>query len=492
MIQICVSLTERTVADLTARMEELAGRADLFEVRADMLDDLDLLAILRAKTEPILFTCRSTAEGGQWRWDETQRRRILLEAVKRGFDYVDVELASGFTEVIEEKRGRGLILSHHDLEGTPADLESIYRRMAEAGADVAKIAVTPSSISDVGRLLAFADEVSSRGDGPPLVPIAMGPLGIITRLVGGRYKAPLTFASRRVGKGSAPGQLPLDLMLDVYRVHEVTRETRIYGILGTNVLNSLSPLLHNSAFEAAGLDAIYVPLQVDDLVAFIGALPALGLSGFSVTRPFKEEILSYLKHRDDEVLASGSANTVVVEPDGLRGATTDGQGVVGPLSRHVDLAGARAVIVGAGGAARAAARALVDAGARVTVLARNAESAARVAEVASCESGSLAEIDRHSWDVLVNATPVGSGSLSHETPVPAILHQPGSVVLDMVYDPLETILLQDARAAAATAIGGLEMLVAQALPQFEIFTGVPAPAEAMEEVAARLVGDPEA
>jgi len=491
MIQICVSLAERTVTDLTARMGELAGRADLIEVRADVLDDLDLLAILRAKTEPLLFTCRSTAEGGHWRWDETQRRRILLEAVKRGYDYVDVELASGFTEVIEEKRGRGLVLSHHDLEETPADLESIYRRMAEARADVAKIAVTPKSISDVGRLLAFADEVS-RGSGPPLVAVAMGPLGVITRLVGGRYKAPFTFASARVGRSSAPGQLPVDLMLDVYRVHEVSRETKVYGILGTSVLNSLSPLLHNSAFEATGLDAIYVPLQVDDLVAFIGALPALGLAGFSVTRPFKEEILSYLKHRDEEVVASGSANTVVVEPDGLRGASTDGQGVSGPLSRHIEIEGTRAVIVGSGGAARAAARALVEKGAKVTVLARNAESAARVAEVAGCKSGSLAEIDRHSWDVLINATPVGSGDLSHESPVPAILHQPGSVVLDMIYDPLDTILLQDARAAAATTIRGLEMLVAQALPQFEIFAGIPAPVETMEEVAARLAGDPEA
>jgi 3-dehydroquinate dehydratase/shikimate dehydrogenase len=487
MLQICVSLTEASIEGVIRGMARLAGRADLIEVRADLLEDMDLLAILRAKTEPLLFTCRSPAEGGGWGGGETQRRRVLLEAVKRGFDYVDVELAAGFTEVIAEKAGRGLVLSHHDLSGTPENLADIYDRMRGLGADVAKIVTTPHSIADVGRLLEFAAH-TSKGDGPPLVPIAMGPLGLITRLVAGRYGSPFTYASAAAGAEAAPGQLPVDLMADVYRVRQVSAATKVYGVLGTHVVTSLSPLLHNTAFEAAGVDAIYVPLQAETLDAFLAALPALGLSGFSVTRPYKEQILPHLQKVDHPAMACGSVNTVNVEAGELYGSTTDGPGLVTSLSKHIDVAGKRVVVIGAGGAARAAAQALLGQGAHVTLLARRRQSAEIAAGVLDCAFGDLAEIADHPWDILINATPVGSGHLAHESPVPAILHQPGTVVLDMVYDPLETILLQDARAVAATTIGGLEMLIAQAAPQFELWTGQPVPTEAMESAAAELVG----
>ena len=132
MTQICVSLTEETTAGVVERMQELSGIADLFEVRADLVLDLDLLTILRAKTRPIMLTCRAESEGGRLADDDPRRRMMLLEAVKRGFDYVDVEYRSAFTDVMVEKAGRGLVVSYHDLKGTPEDLDGL-RSMARAG-----------------------------------------------------------------------------------------------------------------------------------------------------------------------------------------------------------------------------------------------------------------------------------------------------------------------------------------------------------------------
>jgi len=478
MIQICVTLTEPSVVALIDRMADLTGRADMFEIRADCLEKLDLLTILRARTEPLLFTCRSAEQGGRWEGEEERRRMVLLEAVRRGFDYVDVEYESRFMEVVAEKTGRGLVLSHHDLQGVPEDLDELYSEMREMGADVVKIAVTPRSMTEVGRFLAFANRIA-QGGGPPLVPIAMGPLGVVSRVIAGRYRAPFTFAAPEAGAEAAPGQIPLDEMLEVYRAGRVGPATKLFGVLGSDVSRSLSPRLHNAAFDAAGEDAVYVPFSSPSLDPFLTALPALEVAGFSVTIPFKQEIIGHLQKLDEVASAAGSVNTVVVKDGKLHGSSTDGAGVVAALEGRIALADAETVILGAGGAARAAARALVDAGSRVTLLARDPARAAVVADALGCAWGNLAHVAGCKWDLLLNATPVGSGELADESPLPAELHRQGSVVLDMVYEPRETPLLRDARAAGAVAVGGLDMLIAQAARQFETWTGKPAPLDAM-------------
>jgi len=483
--QICVSLTEPTTKFVIDRMAALAGQADLFEVRGDLVSDLDLLEILRARTRPLVFACRPVAEGGRWDDGESRRRMVLLEAVKRGFDYVDVEYKSDFMDVAMEKAGRGLIVSYHDLQGTPDDLDGLYARMCDRGADVVKIAVTPRSVADVGRLLELAARAGARGS-KPLIAIAMGPLGIVTRLIGGRYGAPFLYASATAGAESASGQLPAREMADVYRVRDVTTATRVYGILGGTARRSLSPLIHNRAFAARGIDAVYVPLQAEALEPFLRALPGLDLSGFSVTRPYKVEILPHLHEVEEQAALCGSVNTVVVHEGTLRGSTTDGIGVVAPLKKRGELKGKAVVIVGAGGAARAAAFALRRKGARVTLAARNPGQAAEAAAATGCGHAALADLSKQAWDILINATPVGSAAAPAETPVPQGLHRRGTIVLDMVYDPLETRLLREARAAGCIAIDGLEMLLAQAVAQFETWTGLEAPVEAMTAAAARI------
>jgi 3-dehydroquinate dehydratase / shikimate dehydrogenase len=490
MTRICVSLTEETMAGLMDRMEELAGIADLFEIRADLVLDLDLLTLMRVKTKPLLLTCLPVVEGGRWQDDDPQRRLMLLEAVKRGFDYVDVNFRSKYLDVMMEKSGRGLVVSYHDLDGTPADLDSLYGQMADCGADVVKIAVSPHSVSDVGRLLGFARRVAQRG-GPPLIALAMGPLGVITRVTAGRYGAPFTFASAAEGAEAAPGQIPAALMADLYRVRSVTPATRVYGVLGSDVARSLSPVLHNRAFEARQLDAVYVPLQAEALEPFVHALPALDLAGFSVTRPYKVGILEHLDVVEEASAVCGSVNTVVVKNGSLQGSTTDGAGVLIPLRKRTEVKGKSVVIVGSGGAARAAALALRRKGARVTILGRDLAKAGDAAQAAGCAHGALKDLGTYPWDILLNATPLGSVASPDLTPVPARLHRPGTIAFDMVYDPLATRFLREAQAAGCTIIDGLEMLLSQAIVQFEAWTGLEAPVDAMKSAALFLVQEQE-
>jgi 3-dehydroquinate dehydratase/shikimate dehydrogenase len=319
--------------------------------------------------------------------------------------------------------------------------------------------------------------------GPPLIALGMGALGALTRLLAGRYDAPFTFASAAAGAEAAPGQIPAALMADLYRVRSVGPKTRVYGILGQGISRSLSPIIHNPAFAACAIDAVYVPLEAEALPPFMDAMPALGLSGFSVTRPYKVEIVPYLTQVEELAAVCGSVNTVVrrESDDTLAGSSTDGIGVLSPLEERTEVQGKNVVIVGAGGAARAAAFALQRAGAFVTVLARDPEKAAEVALVASCGSGELSGLSDRTWDILINATPIGGAAMVHEAPVPPKLHRRGSIVFDMVYVPQETRLLRDARAAGCQTIGGLEMLLAQAEGQFVAWTGRPAPSDVMRQ-----------
>jgi 3-dehydroquinate dehydratase/shikimate dehydrogenase len=480
-------------------MAALAPRADLLEIRADFIRDLDLPALLTARRTPLLFTCRPESEGGRWPDSDPEgRRRRLREAAESGIDLVDVELRSGFDDVIAARAGRGLVVSFHDTAGMPEDLGGLHAEMAALGADVVKIVGTPRSVSDVGRLMAFARSHSGGGDGGAdagqwrgLVALAMGPLGVASRILGGRHGAPFTYAAPVEGREAAPGQLPVDILADAYRVRSIGAGTRVYGILGVDILRSRSPAIHNRAFAERDLDAVYVPLQAESLPTFLEALSGLDLAGFSVTRPWKSDILPHLASVEPSAERAGSVNTVVVRDGRLAGSSTDGDGVLVPLRHHLVVAGRPVTIVGAGGAARAAAFALVGVGARVRVLARRAEQAEAVAADVGCAHGSLAALGGEPWDVLINATPVGSGACPGELPVPAASLRPGAVVFDMVYEPRDTPLLSAARAAGCRTIDGVEMLVAQAVGQFEAWTDIPAPVEAMTEAALdALAGGP--
>jgi 3-dehydroquinate dehydratase/shikimate dehydrogenase len=481
--RICVTLTEGHTDGALRRMEELAPLADLFEVRADLMAAADLRALREGAPRPLVLTCRAASQGGQMPDGDPARRATLVAGLDLGFDYVDVEHELLSSTIRAAAAGRRLVLSHHDLTGTPGDLEGLYERMCEPGPAVVKIAVTPRIFADVGRVLALCEHVRERGP-VPLIAIAMGRLGLPTRLLGGRYGAPWTYAAAAAGREAAPGQLGADAMARLFRVRDVTRHTRVYGLLGADVSRSLSPALHNRAFAERGMDAIFVPISADDLDAFWNALPLLDLAGFSVTRPYKGDVVPRLASVDEGARRMASVNTVTRNGNGWAGASTDGAGVVRPLAQRPALRGRDVVVLGAGGAARAAASALVAEGARVVILARDQERAAEAAELSGCVSAPLSSLPQTPWDILINATPVGQSPREGESLVPGALLRPGRLVFDMGYAPRETRLLREARAAGCVVVDGLEMLAAQGALQFELWTGQDAPREAMWSAAA--------
>jgi 3-dehydroquinate dehydratase/shikimate dehydrogenase len=240
---------------------------------------------------------------------------------------VDVNLRSAFFDVMVEKAGHGLVVSLHDLGGLPEDdaLESAYRAMSERGADVAKIAAMPRTLAEVGRLLTFARRVAD-GNGPPLLPIAMGRLGTPTRLLAGRFGAPFTFAASAAGSEAAPGQVPADAMVNLYRVRDVGPATRVYAVLQADADDALVPALHNAAFRACGLDAIAIPLETDSLESLVSALPAFELSGLSVAKPFERALVPELDDAEPATAATGRADTVVIDENGRMRGSLSGQG----------------------------------------------------------------------------------------------------------------------------------------------------------------------
>jgi len=330
-MRICVSLTEERTVNLIDRMIDLKPLADLYEIRADLAEELDLLTLLRARCRPMVFTCLPQSEGGRCPDDDPARHMRLLEAVKRGFDYVDVNLKSGLFDVMVEKAGRGLIVSFHDFAATPEDgeLERAYEAMTERGADIAKIATMPKTLADVGRLLAFARRVSESDGGPPLLPIAMGPLGTPTRLLAGRYGAPFTFGAVATGREAAPGQVPAEEMIQTYRVRETGPTTRAYAVLQGDEDDALLPHILNAAFRASGVDAIAVPLEADSLESLVSALPALELSGLSVSEPYEKALVPELDDAEPATSATGRCDTVTMDESGrTRGSlSSEGRGV---------------------------------------------------------------------------------------------------------------------------------------------------------------------
>ena len=280
----------------------------------------------------------------------------------------------------------------------------------------------------------------------------------------------------------------------------VTGSTRLAGVIGDPVRHSLSPVLHNAAFAALGLDWVYValPVQAGAGAAAVAAMATLGIDGLNVTMPHKAAVASAVDERSAVAERLGAVNTVTRSARGLLGDSTDGEGFVRALriDAGFDPAGARCLVVGAGGAARAVVLALAEAGAaEVVVVARRADAGAQAAQLAgSCgRVGTAEEADR--CDLVVNATPIGMGEVvvdladataqagGAELPVPSRCLGPGQVVADLVYQPIRTPLVDAARSRGAVAVNGLGMLIHQAALSFRLWTGEDPPLEVLSAAA---------
>lgn len=477
-VRICIAIRESTTEGAVAALSRASAWADLAEIRADYIRDLDLGRLLREKPCPVLFTLRSREEGGNYAGSERSRLETILEAAGAGADYVDVEYSAFWKAVLESVSKQRVILSYHNYEETPANLESLAESMAATGAGVMKIAVRARRLSDNLNIARALKHAATRQWN--LCALAMGSEGIPSRILGPQWGSWMTLASLPGSEGTAEGQLPADEIVDQYRIREIGSETQLYGVLGKPLGHSLSPLIHNAAFAARGLNALYLPLEaagMDDFLEFHASYP---VQGVSVTIPFKEEACTLAHSLSVEANDAGAVNTLVLQKGGWHGENTDVEAFMRPLRRRVHIGRMRAVVLGAGGAARSVIQGLRSQGAFVCVVARDPSKAQRLAEKFKAEHAGWDQLQHLRWDLLVNATPVGMYPDVDRSPVQAEWLT-GEWVYDLVYNPRETQLLRDAVLQGRKTISGVEMFLGQALKQHQLWCGDPVPEQPMRD-----------
>lgn len=494
-VLLCETVTGRTMAELIAARETATagdtkeGRSglpvDILELRLDGVADPDVARALDGRQRPVIVTCRPVWEGGRFDGSEADRAAMLERAHQLGAEFVDIEWralsgAEGHVyQRVIDRDGARVVLSTHDFEGVPADLAARVADMRRRGAGVVKVAVTPSRLSDT---LALAD-LARPGR---TVVIGMGDAGVPSRLLAARFGSIWSYG----GNAVAPGQIPAARMLSEFRFRSIGPRTRVFGVVSINAAHSLSPVMHNAAFAAAGLDAVYVPLRAADFTDFLSFAAGIGIDGASVTIPFKLDAIRAAHMVDEITRRVGAANTLRRTKDGWEATNTDVAGFLEPLEAAYPktLAGARAAVVGAGGSARAAIVALLSRGVRVSVHARRKEQGRLLADALGIDAGAWPP-PAGAWDILVNCTPLGGAGLRDESPV-SKTSLTGGLVYDLTYGDGDSRLVSDAKAAGCVTLDGLPMLIAQAERQFEWWTGRPPATGVMRDAVYTRLGRP--
>jgi 3-dehydroquinate dehydratase / shikimate dehydrogenase len=486
--RICIALGLPDVPRLLeqARREVEAGE-NFLEFRLDYLPDPSAGAraiegFLQSHGNcTVLATCRRHQNHGKFNGSIDEQLRILEQAIANGARAIDIEIETA--EIVPERCAAlrttaQLVISWHHFETTPP-LEAVLKRMRAVPADIYKLVSTARKPTDTGRILA-ASRMSPK---IPLVTIAMGEQGFPSRVLSTALGSVYTYAAPAHVQGTASGQVNARQLRSLYRIDKFTKAAKIFAVIADPVRQSVSPHVHNRAFQSRRMDAVYVPLlvtanQLRDFFQFARDLP---LAGFSVTIPHKRRIMRYLDQVDPLARRIGAVNTVWRKAGKWRGANTDAEAISGPLGKMIKLPKSSVLIVGNGGAARSAACALADAGAKVALTGRNADRVRALARLVGGEPMSHEQLSSRHFDAVVNATPVGMWPNVNDCYFQGAI--PGDIVFDLVYNPLETQLIRRAREQGKQVIPGIKMFIEQAVRQFEIWTGETAPRAAMESAA---------
>lgn len=511
MTHLCVSIY---VNDLQQAKRDLAlaaeRGADMAELRIDTFtDETAVRELISQSPIPVIATVRSKEEGGKSELDDIHRLALLTVAGEAGASYLDIEFASvqdnGWSGPSKPRSQRpGWIYSSHNFVSRPANLHQLIIDLAHSNADVSKVAWQARSIRD--NIEAF-DLMLQRHK--PTIAICMGEAGMISRILAKKFGAFVSFASLDTGSATAPGQISIEDLKRIYRWDAQQLDTRVYGVVGNPIAHSMSPAIHNAAFDYVQHNGVYVPLLVESsyeafkafLESFLEFEP-LTLSGLSVTIPHKEHALEYLKNCGAEIepLAEqiGAVNTIVISRDGsrysLQGLNTDYAAILDSITAVLQitreqLRDYRVGVIGAGGTGRTAVAALAHYGATVVVYNRTASRAQALASEFNHKTGKvvaapLEKLCDSCCQIYINTTSVGMHPNTDATPwgdhPPKITDQ--HLVFDTIYNPLETRLIQYAKSQGAKTISGLEMFVRQAAAQFQAWTGQPAPINIMRQV----------
>lgn len=479
-MQWIVSLTPEVSDDPLAALAAPPSRASLVELRADLLPDLDLRTAVAACPLPVLVTLRSTAEGGLGPVDPESRRRVLTAARDAGTALVDLEHARDAH--LMDKLGLApeqVVMSWHDPEGTPTDLETIVAALHETRACIVKAIPTARSLADLERVLALHPRFNHRrAHNRRLVTFAMDTVGIASRYLAPLLGPRLGFAAWSKDAAAAPGQLTID-RLEAVTGHLNGRPQRLFGVVGADVGHSLSPLLHNAGYRALGIPDLFIPVSVPDPDELSELFTDLGTTlfdrvglparGWAVTTPYKAVAAAAAELAAPRVRRAEAANTLILRERGMAADNTDADGVVASLRRlGIDPQGLTAVVQGTGGAARGAAVGLHLAGAEVFLRGRDGDRSREIATMIEVESLAPGARPKRA-EILVNATPVGS-AVGDPPPFADDEIAAATAVVDMVYADVPTALVEHARQAGVATADGIDVLVRQAFAQFAAFT----------------------
>lgn len=479
---ICVSIARTRHKMVMAEHQALAQRgAKLVELRVDWIARApDVPRLLKDRPTPVVVTCRRREDGGKWAGSEAERQTVLRTAIISGADYVDLEddIAKSVPRYGKTKR----IISHHDFKTTPDNLEEIWAEMSEMNPDIIKLVTTANAPSDCVRLLKLVSESKI-----PTIGFCMGEFGIPSRILCGKYGAPFTYAAFSAEREIAPGQLTFKQMTEIYRYDSITRDTKVFGVLGDPIGHSLSPVLHNAAMQQIGFDGVYLPIRVtrDHLSQMLDDFQWLDVQGYSVTIPHKEAVLAKYPQCEEIVSQIGAANTLFRVDGQWQSDNTDLSAAIDSLQLALQpgdsLDGKRIVMLGAGGVARAIGLGVTRRGAVLTIASRTADRAKALAESLGCRHITWENRGSEFADILINCTPVGMYPAINETPFQSNWMRDEMIVFDTIYNPENTLLLKEAREHRCRTVSGVEMFVRQAAAQFTRFTGQPGPLEMLKE-----------
>src|SRR3954454_5665011 len=465
--RICIALGLPDVPTLLehARREAEAGEVFL-EFRLDYLSNLckgaeAIPQFLEQYPDCILLaTCRRHQNHGKFNGSIEEQLAVLDLAVRNGAHAIDIETETA--EVAQDRLGafRGrtyVIVSYHNFEATPP-MDTVVNRVMKVQADAYKIVTTERKPSDNVRVLAAAKALPKH----KLIVLAMGELGFPTRVLSPVFGGVYTYAAPMYADGTAAGQVSSRFLRHLYRVEKLGKSAKIYGVIADPIRHSISPAVHNRAFQSKRVDAVSLPFLVSPALLrdFFSLAAKLPLAGFSVTIPHKQKIIRYLDAVDPLAKRIGAVNTVWRKAGKWRGTNTDAAGVTGPLARQMRLQNASVLIVGNGGAARGAACALSDAGSKIALVGRNADRVRALAKVCGAEPLMREQLQGRHFDAVIHATPLGMFPHVNECFFDG--HIPADIVFDMVYNPLETMLIRRAKEQGKTVIPGLDMFLEQA------------------------------
>ena len=492
---LCVTIARtRHKQTIAEHLQAAEIGAKLVELRLDYIGrSIDLTRLIKNRPTPVVLTCRRKEDGGRWERTEEERLMLLRSAIAMGVEYVDLEedIAAKIPRYGKTKR----IVSLHNFEGTPDDLESLHAGLAKLDADIVKIAAHANSFSDTIRMLNLMKSAAV-----PTIGISMGDYGTPTRILAHQYGAPFTYCVYDSERKIAPGLLSFDQMKNVYRVETIDSETKLFGVVADPVAHSYSPLIHNASFEANKLNYRYVPFRVpaEELELFLNWCKQEKIGGLSVTIPHKQAVLALLNQAESAAQGIGACNTVVFANNAdqeLIGYNTDYRAAMDCLSEAMTkwtekqdpFERESVLILGAGGVSRAIGYGLAQRRASITITSRN--RAASEALARQLGGRVIDWKDRHTVEprILVNGTPVGMFPEMDETPFDTKKLHGHTLVFDTIYNPEQTLFIKGARAVECPVVTGLQMFVRQAAYQYRLFTGLEPPVDVMVKTLKKAI-----